>query len=62
MLQTIKRKKGNSDNGVVEDKLDFIMNKIDNYKEILTRNEIEKAKLQLKLEISQKNRRHRKRV
>ena len=49
-----KNKKNIAESGVLEEKLDVIMNKIDNYKEILSRNEIEKAKLHLKLEMSSK--------
>ncbi len=42
------------DGGVLEEKLNFLTNKIDDYKEILIRNEIEKTKLHLKLEMSGK--------
>jgi chromosome segregation ATPase len=42
------------ESGVLVDKLDFLTKKVDDYKEILVKNEIEKAKLHLKLEMSQK--------
>jgi hypothetical protein len=40
--------------GILELKIDNVMNKLDNYQDALVRNELEKAKTQLKLEMSDK--------
>jgi hypothetical protein len=49
-----KKKETQIDEGLLDVKMDNILEKLDSYRDVILRNELEKAKLQLKLEMSNK--------
>lgn len=50
----VKKSKKAQEDGVLELKIDNVLDKIDSFKDVFVRNELDKAKLQLKLEINSK--------